>query len=290
MISTLQKEYTDVAPGKKEAEKLYLINYLLHLADDALILGHRNSEWCGHGPVLELDIAIANIALDLIGQARNFYQYAAEVINGNNETALAQSNKTTGDKIDFVTEDTLAYLRDAAEFKNCLLVEQPNGDWGVTMVKQFFFSTYQYYLYSQLQYSHNARIAGIAAKALKEVTYHVRWSGEWVIRLGCGTTESHSRMLAAVNKLQEYTNEFFVAAEYEASAAVNGYGVDVAMLKPLWLKKIREVFAESGLLQTLPFTSLEGAKFGKTGQHTENLYTILAEMQFLQRTYPGVQW
>ena len=149
-----------------------LIDYTLQLADNALIIGHRNSEWCGHGPVLEQDIAISNIALDFIGQARNFYQYAAELL-GNG-----------------ATEDSLAFLRDVPEFKNVLITELPNGDWAQTTLRQFLFSTYQYYFYQQLQNSTDTRLAAIAAKSLKEVTYHLRWSSEWVIRLGDGTEES----------------------------------------------------------------------------------------------------
>ncbi len=159
-----------------------IYNYTLHLADNALILAQRNSEWCGHGPILEQDIAITNISLDLIGQARSLYQYAAEVINKN----------SIGD---LVSEDTLAYLREGRAFKNCLLAEQPNGDWAQTILRQFFFSTYQYFLYQQLQQSADATLAAIAEKSLKEVTYHVRWSSEWVIRLGDGTEESQNRIV-----------------------------------------------------------------------------------------------
>ena len=152
-----------------------LYTYLLHLGDNALVLGHRDSEWCGHGPALEQDIALTNIALDLIGQARLFYQYAAEC------------------KGDGATEDTLAYGRDVYDFRNCLLVEQPNGDWACTILRQFLFSAWQYELYRALQHSTDPQIAAIAVKALKEVTYHVRWSAEWVVRLGDGTPESRSR-------------------------------------------------------------------------------------------------
>src|ERR1043165_6742437 len=174
-----------------------LINYTLHLADNALILGHRNSEWCGHGPVLEQDIAITNISLDLIGQARNFYQYAASLI-GNG-----------------ATEDTLAYLRKEREFKNCLLVEQPNGDWAQTLLRQFFFSQYQYLLFQQLQNSKDEQLAAIAEKSLKEVTYHLRWSSEWVIRLGDGTDESHKRMQDAINDRWMFTGELLTMSEAE---------------------------------------------------------------------------
>ena len=164
-----------------------LINYTLHLADNALILGQRNTEWCGHGPILEQDIAITNISLDLVGQARSFYQYAAQL------------------KADGSTEDMLAYFRTERDFKNCLLVEQPNGDWAQTILRQFLFSSYQYFLYQELQKNSDETLAAIAEKSLKEVSYHLRWSSEWVIRLGDGTKESHSRILKASDELWRYT-------------------------------------------------------------------------------------
>jgi ring-1,2-phenylacetyl-CoA epoxidase subunit PaaC len=246
-----------------------LIDYTLHLADNALIIGHRNSEWCGHGPVLEQDIAISNIALDCIGQARNFYQYAAK-LSGNE-----------------ATEDSLAYLRDTVEFKNCLLVELPNGDWGQTILRQFFFSTYQYFLYQQLQNSSDQQLAAIAEKALKEVTYHVRWSSEWVIRLGDGTEESKQRMLKATEELWSFTGELFLPAGYEFKVIEEGTGVDLSAIKNKWEEKIRSVFEEA----TLPLPENTWMQSGgKEGKHTEYLGFILAEMQFLQRAYPGAEW
>ena len=185
-----------------------LIDYTLQLADNALIIGHRNSEWCGHGPVLEQDIAISNIALDFIGQARNFYQYAAE-LSGNG-----------------ATEDSLAFLRDVPEFKNVLITELPNGDWAQTTLRQFLFSAYQYYSYQQLQNSSDTRLAAIAAKSLKEVTYHLRWSSEWVIRLGDGTEESKQRLLTAVDELWNFTGELFLPAGYETALLQENMGVD----------------------------------------------------------------
>lgn len=249
--------------------KNYLIDYTLHLADNALIIGHRNSEWCGHGPVLEQDIAISNIALDCIGQARNFYQYAAQ-LSGNQ-----------------VTEDSLAYLRDTVEFKNCLLVELPNGDWGQTILRQFFFSTYQYFFYQQLQNSSDQQLAAIAEKALKEVTYHVRWSSEWVIRLGDGTEESKQRMLKAVDELWSYTGELFLIAGYELQAIKEGDGVDLSTIKNKWEEKVKAVFEEATL--SIPENTWMQSG-GKEGRHTEYLGFILAEMQFLQRAYPGAEW
>src|SRR4026209_570191 len=186
--------------------KQALIDYTLHLADNSLILGQRNSEWCGHGPVLEQDIAITNISLDLIGQARNFYQYAAHLINNLKKSESSKVSPGGGD-LEGASEDTLAYLRKEREFKNCLLVEQPNGDWGQTILRQFFFSQYQYLLFQQLQNSKDEQLAAIAEKSLKEVTYHLRWSSEWVIRFGDGTDESHKRMQKAVDELWRYTGE-----------------------------------------------------------------------------------
>src|SRR6185503_7146817 len=175
--------------------------------------------------VLEQDIAITNISLDLIGQARNFYQYAAILI-GNG-----------------ATEDSLAYLRKEEEFKNCLLVEQPNGDWGQTILRQFFFSQYQHLLFQELQNSKDEQLAAIAEKSLKEVTYHLRWSSEWVIRLGDGTEESHKRMQKAIDELWRYTGEMFEAVSYELRAVGEGAGVDVSKLKENWLTRVKEILS-----------------------------------------------
>jgi ring-1,2-phenylacetyl-CoA epoxidase subunit PaaC len=252
-----------------------LIDYILHLGDNALILGHRNSEWCGHGPVLEQDIAITNISLDLIGQARNFYQYAATLIN------------QAADKTTYTTEDSLAYLRDNREFKNCLLVEQPNGDWAKTILKQFFFSVYQYYLYGQLQNSKDQQLAAIAEKSLKEVNYHLRWSSEWVVRLGDGTEESHHRMEKAIDELWMYTGEMFKGESYERQAASDGTGVDLSMIKNDWEEKVGEIFSEATLSYPKDVFMQTG---GKDGKHSEHLGYILTELQFMQRTYPNTEW
>ena len=251
----------------KETEALY--NYTLHLADNALIMGHRLSEWTGHGPALEQDIAITNIALDLIGQSRSFYQYAA-ITNGNE-----------------CTEDSLAYLRDAIEFKNTLLVELPNGDWAKTILKLFLFSTYQYFLYKKLKGSSDQQLSAIAEKSLKEVTYHVRWSSEWVIRLGDGTEESHSRIMNALDELWPYTDELFITSDYEKQTADNGIGIDINSIKNEWSEKVKKVFSESTLLFRETRLLQTG---GKDGKHTEHLTSVLNEMQFLQRTYPGCEW
>lgn len=264
--------------------KNYLINYTLHLADTNLILSQRNSEWCGHGPILEQDIAITNISLDLLGQSRNFFQYAAILIN-----------QPTDQHINPATEDSLAYLRKEREFKNLLITELPNGDWGQTILRQFFFSVYQYLLYQQLQNSKDEQLAAIAAKALKEVSYHQRWSSEWVIRLGDGTEESHKRMVKAIDNLWTYTGEFFEATSYELLAASEGIGVDIALLKEPWLKKVIEVLTEATLFYSPPIGGggLEGAFMqlgGKEGKHTEHLGFVLTELQYMQRTYPGAEW
>lgn len=250
----------------------FLIDYTIHLADNSLILGQRNAEWCGHGPVLEQDIAITNISLDLIGQARNFYQYAATVI-GND-----------------ATEDSLAYLRKERQFKNCLLVEQPNGDWAQTILRQFFFSQFQYLLFQNLQNSKDEQLAAIAEKSLKEVTYHLRWSSEWVIRLGDGTEESHKRIVNANNELWRYTGEMFEAVSYELRVASDGIGVDVSKLKDEWLDKVKEIFNEATLTPPLEGWGGFMQTGGKDGKHTEHLGFILTELQYMQRAYPNSEW
>ena len=246
-----------------------IYNYVLQLADNSLIMGHRLSEWTGHGPALEQDIAITNIALDLVGQSRYFYQYAALLKN------------------DGSTEDSLAYLRDANEFKNILLVELPNGDWAKTILKIFFFSSYQYIFYKELIHSLDKQLSAIAEKALKEVTYHLRWSSEWVIRLGDGTDESHRRIMNALDELWNYTGEMFVATDYELQAFNSKIGVDISILKDDWNKKVTSVFVEATL--SIPETKWIQSG-GKGGIHTEYLGYILTEMQFLQRAYPGCEW
>jgi ring-1,2-phenylacetyl-CoA epoxidase subunit PaaC len=187
------------------------------------------------------------------------------------------------------SEDTLAYLRTEREFKNCLLAEQPNGGWAQTILRQFLFSQYQYLLFQQLQNSKDEQLAAIAVKSLKEVTYHLRWSSEWVIRLGDGTEESHTRMLNAIDELWRYTGELFKPAIYEIAATNEGFGIDVSQLKEPWENKVKEIFNEATLI---PPSGGGGAWMGagKEGKHTENLGYILTELQYLQRTYPGVQW
>lgn len=241
-----------------------LITYTLHLADTNLIIGQRNAEWCGHGPILEQDIAITNITLDLIGQARSYYQYAATLI-GNH-----------------ATEDTLAYLRNEREYKNLLICEQPNGDWGQTVLRQFLFSSFQFQLLQLLLTYNDQTLAAIAEKSLKEVKYHLRWSSEWVIRLGDGTEESHQRMENAVAELWRYTGEMFMPAAYEKEL-----GIDVASLKYEWSKNVKQVFDEATLSIPSGVWMQEG---GKTGTHTEQLGYILTDLQYMQRAYPNSEW
>ncbi|KAA9042078.1 phenylacetate-CoA oxygenase subunit PaaC [Ginsengibacter hankyongi] len=248
-----------------------LFNYTLHLADNSLTMGHRLSEWTGHGPMLEQDIAISNIALDLIGQSRNFYQYAAAL------------------KDDSVTEDLLAYLRDAREFKNLLITEIPNGDWAKTIMKLFLFSTYQFCFYQKLIDSSDKQLAAIAEKSLKEVTYHVRWSSEWVIRLGDGTEESNKRIKLAMEEVWPFTGEMFQPAEYESLLINNRISVDVSEIKNDWMGRVKSVLEEA----TLSYPEDKNTWMqtgGKNGIHTEHLGYLLAEMQFLQRAYPGCEW
>lgn len=253
-------------------DKNNLVDFTLFLADSSLIMGHRLSEWTGHGPMLEQDIAITNIALDLIGQARNFYQYAAELI--------------TNQKDKKITEDDLAYLRDAHEFKNLLIAELPNGDWAKTIGKVFFFSTWQFYFYQKLIYSSDKQLAAIAEKSLKEVTYHLKWSSDWVIRLGDGTEESKKRMEKAVQDLWPYTGEMFIAADFEISLE-NSVIINVSGIKNDWMEKVKSVSQEATL--SLPSgTWMQSG--GKKGVHTEHLGYVLAEMQFMQRAYPGLEW
>jgi ring-1,2-phenylacetyl-CoA epoxidase subunit PaaC len=254
-----------------------LYHYTLHLADNALILGQLNSGWTGHGPVLEQDIAISNIALDLVGQARMLYQYAAVIANS---SASVQPENP-------VTENSLAYLRDAWDFKNCLLVELDKGDWAKTILRQFFFSVYQCYLYQQLQNSKDATLAAIAEKAWKEVSYHLRWSSEWVIRLGDGTEESHQRIKTALNDLWMYTGELTTPADYEIELAEEDIAVNVSSFKEQWMNKVKDILQEATL--QIPETKWMQTG-GKEGKHTEHLGYILADMQYLQRAYPGCDW
>lgn len=261
---------------------------LLQLADSTLILSQRNAAWCGHGPILEQDIAITNISLDLLGQARNFYQYAAAMINSATaSTPAAAELANNAEGLQEASEDSLAYLRTEREFKNLLLAEQPNGDWGQTILRQYLFSQFHYLLYQQLQQSSDQQLAAIAEKAIKEVAYHVRWSSEWVIRLGDGTQESHTRMCNALDELWPYTGEFFIPAQYENKETI---GFELESLKQPWLEKLSQIFETATLPSPNSMETIFMQTGGKTGIHTEQLGFILAEMQYMQRTYPNSVW
>ena len=267
-----------------------LFTYTLHLADNALILAQRNAGWTGHGPVLEQDIAITNISLDLLGQARNFYQYAATVYNNFN----AGEKKDADDLIPRLwknynrelNEDHLAFLRDEHQYRNFLITELPKGDWAQTVLRQFFFSAFQRLHYEQLKKCSDTQLAAIAEKAVKEVAYHLRWSSEWVIRLGDGTEESNQRITQALEVLWPFTGELFSAAPFEQVLLAN-FGIDMDVLKSAWLQKINNVFEEA----TITVPQQEGfQRGGKEGKHTEYLGYLLAEMQHLQRAYPNSVW
>jgi ring-1,2-phenylacetyl-CoA epoxidase subunit PaaC len=243
--------------------------WLCRIGDNCLILGHRVSEWCGHSPVLEEDIALANQALDLIGQTQFWLGLAAEV-EGKGRTA-----------------DQLAYLRDAAAFRNVLLVERPNGDFGHTLMRQFLFDAWHIELLRALEKSSDARVAEIAAKAVKEVAYHLERSADLVIRLGDGTEESRARMQKALDTLYPYTGELFMADASDEAVVAAGIAPAPASLKAAWDATVSQVLAESTL--THPGETYQH-KGGRKGVHSEHLGYILAEMQFLQRAYPGATW
>ena len=245
-------------------------DWLCRMGDNALILGHRLSEWCGHGPALEEDIALANTALDLIGHAQLWLGLAAEV-EGQGRTA-----------------DDLAFLRDTLRFRNVKLVELPNGDMAVTLVRQFLFDAWAFGMLKALTASTSPRVAEIAAKALKEVSYHLERSSDLVVRLGDGTDESHARMQAALDRLWPYAGELFAADAVDDAVAAAGIAPALSDLKPDWQRTVDEVLAEATL--TRPEVRFDVHLGGKQGRHTEHLGFILAPMQFLQRAYPGASW
>lgn len=265
--------------------------FLLHLADNALVLGQRNAEWTGHGPVLEQDIALTNISLDLIGQARNLYVHAASEFN-----LLSEAEKKAVDHLlprpwkgfgRELQEDDLAFLRDERQYLNLLICELPIGDWAFTTLRQALFSAYQAPLYRQLLHTRDEQLAAIAEKSLKEVSYHLRWSSEWVIRLGDGTAQSKQRIEKALQELWPFTGELFETTDLEKDAAIAGINLDMALLQQAWQKTIEALMAQATLqLPTTPAFQ----KGGKKGIHTEHMGRMLAEMQYLQRTYSNVTW
>ncbi len=246
-----------------------LYQYILGIADNSLILGQRLGELCGHGPSLETDIACTNISLDLLGQVRSYYQYAAKIAR------------------DGRTEDDIAMLRKEHEYFNVLLVEQPNTDFGYTMARQFLFDVYHLLFLKELQKSKDLTLSAIASKAIKEVSYHQRFSSDWIKRLGDGTDESHERIQNAINNLWAYTDEFFHLSEADKTMVEEGIGVDVIKLKEEYYKKVSEVLQEATL--EIPETKYF-QKGGKQGIHSEHMGYILAELQYMQRAYPNMEW
>ncbi len=246
-----------------------LKDYILQIADNSLILGQRLGELCGHGPSLETDIALTNMSLDLFGQVRSYYQYIAQ---------LSGDDKT---------EDDIAFLRLERDYKNVLLVEQPNTDFGYVIARQYFFDVYHLFLMQELQHSNDQTLSAIAKKGIKEVSYHKRFSGDWVKRLGDGTEESHNRIQQAVNDLWPFTNELFEMTDADQQAAEPGIGVDVFKLKDKYYAEVTELLKEATL--DIP-ESKYFHKGGKHGVHTEHMGYILADLQYMQRTYPGNKW
>lgn len=236
----------------------------LRLGDDSLILGQRLGEWCGHAPALEVDLSLANVALDLIGQATHFLGLAGE-LEGDGRDA-----------------DALAFRRDVMDFTNCLLVEQKNGDFAQTIARQFLFSHYQELYFAALAVSKHERFAVIAAKAVKEVTYHAKLASDWVVRLGDGTEESKARMVEGLDWMWRFADELFVMDEVDAAL-----GIDKAALRTAWDQRVDAVLADATLARPAPRRAITG---GRTGHHSEQLGHLLTEMQFLQRAYPGATW
>lgn len=250
-------------------DKEALFNYALALGDDALTLGHRLSEWCSNGPFLEEDLALTNVALDYIGRARMFYTYAAEV-EGRDRT-----------------EDDLAYLRDCRDFRNFLITELPRGDFAFTMVRQLILDIFNLEFLQALSGSTDSNLAGIAAKAVKESRYHLRRSHDWTLRLGDGTEESHARMQKAVDELWGYTHELFEMDAREQALAAAGIAVDRGLLRGRWDEAMDAILQEATLARPVEEWSVRG---GREGMHTEHLGYLLADLQFLQRAYPGLRW
>lgn len=246
-----------------------LVQYIYGIADNSLILGQRLGELCGHGPSLETDIAMTNISLDLFGQVRSYFQYAAKLQGGD------------------ATEDTIAFLRKEREYKNVLLVEQPNIDFAYSITRQFLFDNFHLLLLNELQNSKDEMLSAIAIKSIKEVSYHVRFSTDWIKRLGDGTEESHNRIQKALNDLWIYTDELFHTTDADKAMISEGIGVDVTLLKVPFHKKIKDVLEEA----TLQMPTIEYfQKGGKQGIHSEHMGYLLAQMQYMQLAYPNMNW
>ena len=246
-----------------------LIKYILGIADNSLILGQRLGELCGHGPNLETDIALTNISLDLLGQTRNYYQYIAR-LSGNNKT-----------------EDDIAFMRSEREYINVLLVEQPNDHFGYVIARQFYYDVFHYLLMQNLQNSSDETLAAIAKKGIKEVSYHLRFSSDWIKRLGDGTKESHQKIQEAIDDRWVYTNELFVKTEADELLINEGVGVNVLDFKEAYYQKVSQVLEEATL--TVPDEKYY-QKGGKEGIHSEHMGYILAELQYMQKSYPNLKW
>lgn len=249
--------------------------YTLRIADDSLILGQRLAELCGHGPILEEDIALTNISLDLIGQATSLFEYAASM------------RETHDDYPNLISSDDLAFLRFDRQYVNALLVEQPNGDYAQTIARSFFFDAFRVEFYAALSSSKDEQLSAIAEKSLKETKYHYKHSAEWLIRMGDGTEESNQRITKAVNALWKYTEELFFMNELDQELISEGIAIDLNTLRAPWLARVQSVFEQA----TLALPEAKPVHFtGRTGMHTEHLGYILAEMQYMQRAYPGMKW
>ncbi len=274
------------------------VDYLLHLADNALVLGQRNAEWCGHGPILEEDLALANNSLDLLGQARLLYQHAATLINNDADEARRFAHLQGARQDGRITEDTLAYFRDTHEFRNHTLLELPHSgplagtasgdrDYATTIARNFLYSALMVLVWDRLQTSADAQLAAIAAKSLKEVRYHLRHASDWLVRFGDGTEESHARAQAALNHLLPYAQEFWIGSESETEAVTSGTGVDVMDLKADWDALLDDTVNEA----TLQRPAVQGyVPQGKHGVHSEHMGFLLAEMQSLARAHPTAVW
>lgn len=245
------------------------VEYLFRLGDSSLIIGHRLSEWCGHGPILEEDIALTNISLDFVGNATAILEYAAQ-LEGKGRTA-----------------DDLAFMRNERDFRNLLLTEQPNGDFAKTIARQFLFDCYMYFLYDALKTSKDETLSALAIKAHKEITYHLRHTKEWMLRLGDGTSESHDRLQNGLNALWMYTNDLFDMDEVDAILIKAGVVPDLTKIQTKWMEHVQEVLTEATL--QLPTTTVK-QKGSREGKHSEHLGFLLAEMQYVHRSYPGVEW
>jgi ring-1,2-phenylacetyl-CoA epoxidase subunit PaaC len=277
------------------------VPYLLHLADNAVVLGQRNAEWCGHGPILEEDLALANNSLDLIGQARLLFQHAATLINADPALQQRFANLQGARQNGQITEDTLAYFRDTAEFRNHTLMELPHHgalvgyaqaerDYAITMARNFLVSALMVLVWDRLKSSADAQLAGIAAKSLKEVRYHLSHSSDWLVRFGDGTDESKQRAQAALDHLLPYCEAFWSANPAEAAAVANGTGVCVVELRDDWNAIVNETLLEAGLLRSDTQPHVGYVAQGHVGLHSEHLGFLLAEMQSLARAHPQAVW